>query len=90
MSLDCYAATRARHECEKVGVTLGKHFSELKLFEASQTLELVTIDILGELRGTSRGNRSLLLISDRCLSVAPTVPLRSIAAEDIAQTFVWY
>ena len=65
-----------------------KNTKEMKLFTPKAPLEFVAIDILGELITTKRGNRYILVISDRYSKLVQTVPLKKITAAHIAQAFV--
>jgi hypothetical protein len=59
----------------------------MKLFPPSAPLEFVGIGILGPLRGTKRGNRFLLVITERFSKVTKVVPQRNITADDVAVAF---
>lgn len=88
MALDCYAGARNCTECARERVRLRKNAKELRLFTPTAPLEFVAIDILGNLIETKRGNRFLLVISDRYSKLVRTVPLKKISAADIALAFV--
>ena len=51
-------------------------------------LEYITIDILGEISRTPRGNRYLLVMTYRYSKLTRTVPLRKSTAETVDQTFI--
>jgi hypothetical protein len=88
MALDAYNTVRNCVTCAKNRIKLRKHSSPLKLFPARAPLEYVAIDILGELVKTPRGNRYLLVITDRYSKLTKTVPLRRITTNYIAHAFV--
>jgi hypothetical protein len=64
-----------------------KRTSLLKLFPASEPLELVSLDILGTLPKTEHGNRFLLVITHRFSKLTRTVPLRTISILVVAKAF---
>jgi hypothetical protein len=64
-----------------------KRTSLLKLFPASEPLELVSLDILGTLPKTEHGNRFLLVITHRFSKITRTVPLRTISILVVAKAF---
>ena len=88
MALDCYATVRNCAECAKNRLKLRRNAAPLKLFPATRPLESVSIDILGELIQTPRGNRYLLVICDRFTKLVRTVPLRRITTLVVAKAFV--
>ena len=88
MAVDCYAVSKNCVQCARNRVRLRQHQKELRLFPASSPLEFVAIDLLGELIKTPRGNRFLLVISDRFSKLVRTVPMKTITAEAVAKAFV--
>ncbi|CDF32470.1 unnamed protein product [Chondrus crispus] len=88
MALDCYAVAKNCAACARERVKLRRNTKEMKLFTPKAPLEFVAIDILGELIITKRGNRYILVISDRYSKLVRTVPLKKISAAHIAQVFV--
>lgn len=60
----------------------------MKLFPPTQSLHSKSIDILGPLLRTPRGNRFLLMIMDHVTKLTRTVPLCRITATSVAQAFV--
>ena len=85
--MDAYATARTCPDCAKARIRLRKRSSKMKLFPANAPLEYVAIDILGELPRTQRGNRYLLVITDRFSKMVKTVPLRRITAAVVAESF---
>ena len=88
LSVDCYATVRNCPECARNRIKLRKNTGELTLFPANAPLESVFIDLLGELTRTPRGNRYLLIITDRFTKLVRTVPLKGISAAAVTQAFV--
>lgn len=88
MAIDAYNTVRQCATCARNRFKLRKHASTLKLFPARAPLEYVAIDLLGELIKTPRGNRYLLVMTDRYSKFTRVVPLRNITADTVAKTFV--
>ena len=88
MALDCYATVRNCAHCARNRLKLRRNAARLQLFPATSPLESVSIDILGELIQTPRGNRYLLVMCDRYSKLVRTVPLRRITALSVAKAFV--
>ena len=88
MAFDCYAVSRSCTDCARNNVKLRRYSKNLSLFPARAPLEFIAIDILGELIKTARGNRFLLVITDRFSKLVRTVPLKRITARAVAQAFV--
>ncbi|CDF35613.1 unnamed protein product [Chondrus crispus] len=88
MALNCYAVAKNCATCARERVKLRRNTKQMKLFTPKAPLEFVAIDILGELITTKRGNRYILVISDRYSKLVRTVPLKKISAAHIAQAFV--
>jgi transposase InsO family protein len=88
MALDAYNVVKNCVTCARNRIKLRRHASPLKLFPARAPLEYVAIDILGELVKTPRGNRYLLVMTDRYSKLTKTVPLRRITTNVIAHAFI--
>lgn len=88
MAVDTYGVVRQCATCARNRIKLRKHAAALKLFPARAPLEFVVIDILGELVKTPRGNRYLLVMTDRYTKLTKVVPLKQITAPLVAQEFV--
>lgn len=75
MASEIYRLAHECHSCVRELIAQMSEVSRLKLLPAKAPLESVAIVILGPLHTTSRGNRYVLVISDRCSklirSVAP-------------------
>ena len=85
MSSDVYNCVRHCAPCAKQRVKLRRHASFMKLFPATLPLEYVVIDILELLPRTSRGNRNLLVISDRYDKMTQTAPLANVTGLTVAR-----
>ena len=88
MALDAYNTVRQCATCARNRIKLRKHSSTLKLFPAKAPLEFIAIDLLGELIKTPRGNRYLLVMTDRYSKLTRVVPLRNIKSDTVAKAFV--
>lgn len=64
LAVDAYNTVHRCPTCEKNRIKLRRNISELKLFPASEPLEIVAIEVIGETLGTPRGNRYMLVISN--------------------------
>jgi Integrase zinc binding domain len=87
MSADVAETVRQCAVCAKNRIHERKRTSFLKLFPASEPLEYVSLDILGQLPKTEHGNRFLLVITDRFSKLTRTVPLRTISAFVVDKAF---
>ena len=88
LAVDCYALVRNCTECAKNRIKLRKNVGPLKLFPAKAPLESVSIDILGELVRTQRGNRYILVVTDRFTKLVKAIPLKGVSAAEVAKAFV--
>ena len=88
MAVDCYRTVRNCPDCAKNRLKLRRNASTLKLFPALSPLESVSLDLLGELIRTPRGNRFLLVITDRFSKLVRSIPLKRITAYEVAKAFV--
>ena len=87
MAVDCYATVKNCVTCAKNRIGLHKRAKFVRLFPATTPLEFVSIDILGELIRTRRGNKFLPVITDRFSKLVRTVPLKRITAMEISRAF---
>ena len=88
LALDCYNYVRNCPECAKERVRIRKKSATMKLFPAKAPLQDVAMDLLGPLLKTKRGNKHLLVITDRFTKLVKVVPLRSSKGLTVAQAFV--
>ena len=87
LSVDAVTTVKNCVSCARNRVKLRRNSHTLKLFPASGPLEFVAIDILGPLIRTSRGNRFLLVISDRFSKLTRTVPMSRVTEAAVAKAF---
>ena len=87
MAVDCYATVKNCVTFAMNRVKLRKRAKFMRLFPAKEPLEFVSIDLLGELIRTRRGNRFLLVIVDRFSKLVRTVPMKRITAIEAAKAF---
>ena len=88
LAVYCYATVKRCPTCAKNRFKLRKSVKELQLFAASAPLESVSIDVLGELLKTARGNQYLLVISDRFTKLTKSIPFKGVSAAEAAKAFV--
>ena len=88
MAADIYKTIRNCTTRAKNRVKLRKRTHPLRIFPATRPLESLAIDILGPLTKTKKGNRFLLVMSDRFSNLTHVVPLRRIDAYTVAVAFV--
>ena len=77
LAVDCYALVRRCATFAKNRIKLRLKVNPLQLITPSGPLESVAIDIFGELLTTGRGNKYLLVISDRFSELTKTVAMKS-------------
>lgn len=87
MAVDCYDMVAACKECSRERIHLQNNSEEVRLFPASNPLEDVAMDLLGELPRTPRGNTHLLVIVDRFTKLVRTVPLSNTSSWSLAKAF---
>ncbi len=73
--LDAYAFVRNCAECAKERVRLRKRSTNLKLFPAAAPLEDIAMDLLCDFFTTPRGNKYILVITDRFSEMVRVIPL---------------
>lgn len=88
MTLDCLKMVRDCHSCARERMKLRRHSKKMKLFPATEPLTNVSLDLLGPLLTTTRGNTFLLVMTDRYAKLTRTVPLKTATAGDVAMAFV--
>jgi RNase H-like domain found in reverse transcriptase/Integrase zinc binding domain/Integrase core domain len=85
--LDCKVFVSRCPSCARQRLKAQKRTKWMKLFPPSAPLEFVGIGILRPLPETKRGNRFLLMMTDRFSKVTKVAPLRHITADDVAFAF---
>ena len=88
MAADIYKTIRNCTTCAKNRVKLRRRTHPLRIFPATRPIESLAIDILGQLTKSRKGNRFLLVMSDRFSKLTHVVPLRRIDAYTVAVSFV--
>ena len=88
MAADIQSTVRNCHACAKNRIRLRKRTNPLKTFPATVPLRHVSIDILGALKKTKRGNRWILVMTDRFTKLTQVVPMKKITAQHVAIAFV--
>jgi Integrase core domain len=73
--------------CVKKSLRISRKTTRMKLFPPSAPMEFVAMDIMGPLTTTDRGNRFLLVITDRFTKLTRAYPLSTTTAEVVARTF---
>jgi Integrase core domain/Integrase zinc binding domain/RNase H-like domain found in reverse transcriptase len=73
--------------CAKKSLRTSRKTTKLSLFPPSAPMEFVAMDILGPLPVTEKGNRFLLVITDRFSKLTRAFPLGNTAAGSVARTF---
>ena len=78
-------------KCEKCAASKGpgrKHKGPMKQFNVGAPLERVTLDILGPLPTSVRGNKYILIVGDYFTKWVEAYPLENQKAETVAEVFV--
>jgi transposase InsO family protein len=70
----------------KKSLRVARKTMKLKLFLPSAPMEYISMDILGPLTKKDKGNRFLLMVSDRFSKLTRAHPLASTTAEIVAKT----
>ena len=73
--------------CAKKSLRVGRKTTKLSLFPPSAPMEFVAMDILGPLTTTDRGNRFLLVVTDRFSKLTRAFPLSITTADVVAHAF---
>jgi Integrase zinc binding domain len=73
--------------CVKKSLKASRKTTRLTLFPPTAPMEFVAMDILGPLTTTPRGNRFLLVVTDRFTKLTRAYPLASTTADVVARTF---
>ncbi len=80
-----YQVVRNLYDFAKERLRSRKRSAVLKLFPAAAPLDDVAMSLLGKLIETGRGNKHLLVITDRFNKLVRVIPLRTMRAIDIAR-----
>jgi transposase InsO family protein len=87
MSIDVANYVSNCPSCIKRSLRNSRKTTRLLLFPPSAPMEFVAMDILGPLTTTTRGNRFLLVITDRFTKLTRAYPLANTTAEVVAKMF---
>jgi transposase InsO family protein len=71
----------------KKSLKVSRKTTRLQLFPPSAPMEFIAMDLLGPLTLTERGNRFLLVVTDRFSELTRAYPLASTTAEVVAKVF---
>jgi transposase InsO family protein len=89
VSRDCIAFVRRCPSCQAQVLKRGpRRTTPLQMFPPNEPLEFLAMDILGPLPVTSRGNRYVLVITDRFSKLTQTVALPVQTASVVARAFI--
>ena len=88
MVVDVYTTVRNCKSCAMERVRARFRHTKLKLFPASAPLEDVAMDLLGELTTTPRGNKNILVITDRFSKLVRVAAMSTTRAIDVAKVFM--
>jgi len=70
--------------CAQNRLALRRHTTPLTLFQATETLTELSVDIFGPIPASKKGNRFILVITDRFAKLTKCVSLRRITAMSVA------
>jgi transposase InsO family protein len=73
--------------CVKKSLKVSRKTTRLTLFPPTAPMEFIAMDIMGPLTTTERGNRFLLVVTDRFTKLTRAYPLASMTADVVARTF---
>jgi len=74
--------------CAQNRLALRRHTTPLTLFPATEPLTESSVDIFGPIPASKRGNRFILVITDRFAKLTKCVALRRIAAMSVASAII--
>lgn len=80
---DVVQLVRSFQGCTRLCGALSKQQKLMKLFSASELLEIADTDLLGPLKETAPGNTIILIIADRFIKVTRCIPLQSTTADTV-------
>jgi len=74
--------------CAQIRLALRRHTTPLTLFPATEPLTELSVDIFGPIPASKRGNRFILVITDRFAKLTKCVALRRITAMSVASAII--
>jgi Integrase zinc binding domain/Integrase core domain len=87
MAIDINRYVESCPSCVKKSLRASRKTMQLQLFPPSAPMDFIAMDILGPLTPTDKGNRFLLVVTDRFTKLTRAYPLASTTAEVVAKTF---
>lgn len=84
-----FATIHSCTEFSRERIKLINTFTHMKLFKATEPLSFVAIDIMGEKIFTKRGNRFLLVITNRFTKLNLKISFNRITATAVAHSFMY-
>jgi len=74
--------------CAQNRLALRRHTTTLTLFQATEPLTELSVDIFGPIPASKKGNRSILVITDRFAKLTECVAFRRITAMSVASAII--
>jgi len=74
--------------CAQNRLALRRHTTPFTLFQATEPLTELSVDIFGSIPASKKGNRFMLVITDRFAKLTKCVPLRRITAMSVASAII--
>ena len=88
MAADIYHYVSKCPSCAKKSLRTKRKTTRMQLFPPNAPMEFIAMDILGPLTTTEKGNRFLLVITDRFSKLTRAYPLSTTTATVASQTFL--
>ena len=88
MVTDIHTSITKRTTCAQNRVALRRHTTPLTLFPATEPLTELSVDIFGPIPASKKGNRFILVITDRFAKLTKCVALRRITAISVASAII--
>jgi transposase InsO family protein len=86
MAIDINRYVSSCPSCVKKSLRVSRKTMKLQLFPPSSPMEFIAMHILGPLTQTDKGNRFLLVVTDRFSKLTRAYPLASTTADVVAKT----
>jgi transposase InsO family protein len=87
MAIDINRYVYSCPSCDKKSLRVARKTMKLQLFPPSAPMEFIAMDILSPLTQTDKGNRFLLVVTDRFSKLTRAYPLASTTADVFDKTF---
>jgi len=88
MGTDSHTTITKRTTCAQNRLALRRHTTPLTLFPATEPLTELFVDIFGPIPASKKGNRFILVITDRFAKLTKCVALRRITAMSVASAII--